>query len=290
MSERARYPAGVPCWVETLQPDLSAALAFYGPLFGWEFAGPSPMPGEPPEQYFVARVSGRDVAGVGSPPREGRPGAPTWRTSIRVDSADEAAARAITAGGSLRSGPLDIPAAGRLAVLADPAGALVGVWEARAREGAQLVNEPRAWALSALRSADPDGSRKFYGSVFGWQPETLGAPGSQLTLWRLPGYVGGQPNQPVPRDVVGIMTPLGDNASPDEQLSHWSVDFFVDDVDASADRAAKLGGTVVVPPHDTPGFRGAVLADPQGAVFSVSMQTAATTPPVHDAAPGQVRS
>ena len=66
MSERDQYPAGVPCWVETLQPDPQAALDFYGPLFDWEFAGPGPVPGDPPGKYFVARVRGRDVAGIGS--------------------------------------------------------------------------------------------------------------------------------------------------------------------------------------------------------------------------------
>jgi predicted enzyme related to lactoylglutathione lyase len=95
MSERERYPAGVPCWVETLQPDPRAALDFYGPLFGWEFAGPGPMPGDPPGEYYVARVRGR------------------------VDSADEAAARATDAGGCLLGGPLDVPPVGRLAVLTD---------------------------------------------------------------------------------------------------------------------------------------------------------------------------
>ena len=80
MSERERYQAGVPCWVETLQPDVQAALDFYGSLFGWEFAGPGSMPGDRPGQYFVARVRGRDVAGIGSlPTRDGLPAA-TWVT------------------------------------------------------------------------------------------------------------------------------------------------------------------------------------------------------------------
>jgi len=68
MSEREEYPAGVPCWVETLQPDPRAARDFDGPLFGWEFAGPGFMPGDLPGEYFVARVEGRDVAGIGSLP------------------------------------------------------------------------------------------------------------------------------------------------------------------------------------------------------------------------------
>jgi predicted enzyme related to lactoylglutathione lyase len=49
-----------------------------------------------------------------------------------------------------------------------------------------------------------------------------------------------------------------------------SANFWIADADAAAAKAGELGGRVVVEPHDTPGFREAVLADPQGAVFSVS--------------------
>ena len=95
MSEREEYPAGVPCWVETLQPDPRAALEFYGAVFGWEFTGPGPMPGDLAGEYFVARVNGRDVAGIGSlPDAGGSPGA-VWSTSVRVDNADAAGRPAI---------------------------------------------------------------------------------------------------------------------------------------------------------------------------------------------------
>lgn len=270
MSERERYPAGVPCWVDTLQPDLQASLNFYGPLFKWEFVGPSSMPSSATGEYFVARVRGRDVAGIGSSTDVGRSSKPTWLTHIRVDSADEATARAIAAGGTRHNGPFDALPAGRLAVLSDPGGAAFCVWEAKTREGAQLVNEPQAWALSLLRTTDLDGSKAFYGTVFGWQPETFGPPDARMALWRLPGYVGGVPEQPVPRDVVGVMTPLSEDGRPDAERSHWSVDFWVHDADATASLAASLGGTVIVPPNDTPGFRSAVLEDPQGALFSVT--------------------
>ncbi|HEX9399397.1 MAG TPA: VOC family protein [Anaeromyxobacter sp.] len=268
MSERERYPPGVPCWVETLQPDPQAALEFYGPLFGWEFVGPGPMPGDPPGRYFVARLRGRDVAGIGSSTNRSGAPAPTWSTYVRVASAGEAAEKAKKAGGSVRDGPFDVLPAGRMAVLADPAGALVCVWEARARDGAQLVNEPRAWAMSVLDTTDPEGAKAFYGAVFGWQPESFDAAGARMTLWRLPGYVGGEPEQPVPRDVVGVM--IAGEGSPGAAPPHWSVELWVDSADATAEHAARLGGKVIVPPHDTPGFRSAVVKDPQGAVFSVS--------------------
>jgi predicted enzyme related to lactoylglutathione lyase len=72
MPERNDYPPGVPCWVDMLQPDAQAAARFYGELMGWTFEGPGTMPGNPPGQYFVARLDGRDVAGIGSRPSKGR--------------------------------------------------------------------------------------------------------------------------------------------------------------------------------------------------------------------------
>jgi len=271
MSEREQYPAGVPCWVESLQPDPRAALGFYGPLFGWEFAGPGPMPGDPPGEYYVARVAGRDVAGIGSAPEPRSAGGAAWSTYIRVDSADAAAASAARAGGTLRDGPFDVLPAGRMAVLEDPAGAVVCVWEAAGREGAQLINAPRAWAMSLLETADPAASSAFYGAMFGWQAEPV-APGAPVVLWRLPGYVGGEPEQPVPRDVVGVMSTLAGSSAPMD--ARWRVDFWVDDADGTAERAVALGGEVVVAPHEQPMFRSAVLADPAGATFSINQRMA----------------
>jgi predicted enzyme related to lactoylglutathione lyase len=119
---------------------------------------------------------------------------------------------------------------------------------------------------------DPEGAKAFYGAVFGWHADTFELGGGEVALWRLEGYVGGEPQQPVPRDVVGTMAAMSAEGFPDEAPPHWSVDFWVDDVDATADKAAELGGRVIAPPYDIPGagLRQAVLADPQGATFSVT--------------------
>jgi uncharacterized protein len=272
MSEREHYPAGVPCWVETLQPDPRAALEFYGPLFGWEFAGPGPMPGGLPGEYFVARVGSRDVAGIGSLPDAGGPPVALWSTYVRVTSADEAVERATAAGASLLAGPLDALPAGRLAVLVDPVGAGVCVWEARGREGAQLVNEPRTWAMSSLHTTDGEAAKAFYAAVFGWQPEAFGPAEAPLTLWRLPGYAGDEA-QPLPHDVVAVMAPT--TGAPAAVPPHWNVNLRVADTDATVEQATGLGGQVIVPPIDTLGLRSAAVADPQGGVFSISQVTAA---------------
>src|ERR1035437_167744 len=237
LSERETYPAGVPCWVETLQPDPRAALDFYGQLLGWEFGDPGPMPGALRGEYYVARVKGRDVAGIGSLPDLGGPAVPLWNTYIRVESANEAVATAQAAGGKLLIGPLEALPAGRLAVLVDPVGA---AFCGRAAGGRGVL----AWGATWAR---------------GRAPRERAAP------------VGDETQQPIPRDVAAVMAPPGDAAAPIPP--HWNVNFYVDGVDATVAHATSLGGQVIVPPLDTPGFRSAALTDPQGAAFSISQLT-----------------
>ena len=261
MSRREDYPAGVPCFVDTLTADLDTAMGFYGGIFGWEFAGPGAMPGDPPGDYYVARLHGDDVAGLGTLPASGAaPTPPGWNTHVAVDSVGETADRARAAGGTVLVEPFGVPPAGRMAVIADPAGAAFVAWEAGDRAGAARVNEPSAWSMSLLATPDPAAAREFYGELFGWQAEEFGP---SLWLFRRPGYVGGEPSQPVPRDVVAAM-------AAGEGPATWSVDFWIADAEAAAAAAAGLGGTVVAEPFEEAMFRRAVLAAPDGATFSVS--------------------
>ncbi|HEY6886485.1 MAG TPA: VOC family protein, partial [Solirubrobacter sp.] len=164
-------------------------------------------------------------------------------------------------GGTVLLEPMDALPAGRLAVIVDPTGAAFAIWEAREREGAELVNEAGTWTMSSLHTPDPTAASAFYGALFGWEPEPFGP----MTLLRLEGYIGGRAKQPIPRDVVAVMAPPAPDIPP-----HWNVNLQVSDADLTAEMTANLGGAVIEGPFDTPGFRNAVLADPQGAVFSVS--------------------
>ena len=251
MSERDAYQPGVPCWVDILVDDPTRAMDFYRPLFGWEFDGPGPG------DYYEARLRDRPVAGVGAAP-EGVP--PAWNTYVSVASAEHAIQAAVSAGASVVAEPFDALPAGRVAVLADPTGAPIGLWEPADRLGCQLVNEPSAYAMSMLQTREQDAAARFYHAVFGWEIEPF-APGA--TLFRLPGYVGGEPAQPVPRDVVAVMAANGERA-------RWKVDFWVHDADALAGQVEELGGRVLAPPADAGPLRQAVLGDPFGAAFSVT--------------------
>jgi predicted enzyme related to lactoylglutathione lyase len=245
MSERSGYEPGVPCWVDTWQGDGEATAGFYTQLFGWEAAR---------GEYSMFRLRGRDVAGLGGEAVE--PAA--WTTYVQVDDADAAAARVADAGGTLVREPFASLDGGRIAIAADPAGAVFGIWQLGEHRGAEVINEPGAWAMSTLLHPDPERAKAFYAAVFGWETEDFGP----ATLFRLPGYVGGEPQQPVPRDVVAVMM--------EGDPPRWTPDFWVHDADGAAARAGELGGRVLMPPSDTGVGRTAVLADPAGAVFSIS--------------------
>ncbi|WP_028068084.1 VOC family protein [Solirubrobacter soli] len=251
MSERHEYPAGVPCWADVLVPDPGAAEDFYGDVFGWDFT-------EPTENgYRVARIRGLDVAGLGTLTSA----MPSWNTYIRVESVEAASERATEDGGTVLVAPFDVLPAGRIAVIADPTQAVFALWEAVDREGAQLINEPGTWQMSSLHTHEPEAAAAFYQALFGWEIQEFGG----ATLFRLPGYVGGRSRQPIPQDVVAVMAPRELSVPP-----HWNVNLQVSDVDLTAEAATAQGGTLIAPPFDTPGFRNAVIQDPQGAVFSVS--------------------
>ena len=275
MPERDHYIAGVPCWVDSSQPDPERSLEFYRSLFGWELE--NVMPPGAPQKYFMARVRGGDVAAIGSLP-EGMPQRSSWNTYIAVANADATAAKVREAGGSVLTEPFEVMTSGRMAVVSDPEGAVFSLWQANEHFGARVVNEHGAVNFNGLNTRDVEGAKAFYGAVFGWTTLTIDAG----TMWTLPGYgddlerdnpglrqmvadMGG----PVGfENVVASIQPIG--ADKPELPAHWSVTFGVDDADAAAAKAVDLGGTVTVAPFDAPWSRLTILSDPQGASFIAS--------------------
>jgi predicted enzyme related to lactoylglutathione lyase len=227
---------------------------------------------------------GGDVAAVRSIPEVAPPTA-MWNTYFWVDSADETASKVRDAGGGVVMEPFDFMKVSRMAVFTDPEGAAFCVWEAKEHKGARLVNDPGALVFNGLNTRDVEGARSFYGSVFGWHTLAIGGGGEG---WALPGYgdyleryhpdlrkrmaEAGAPEGF--EEVVGSINPIAYHER--DTPAHWSVTFAVDDADATAAKAAELGGQVIVPPFDaswsTPTYtiRVTVLGDPQGATFSAS--------------------
>jgi predicted enzyme related to lactoylglutathione lyase len=250
-----RYQHGVPSWVDVSSPDPARAKEFYASLFGWEIAEGPPEAGG----YAIAQVRGRSVAGIGPQMNPAAP--PAWTTYVDVDSADAAVELVRASGGMVFMEPMDVMDVGRLAIFADPTGAVIGLWQPGTHLGAQVVNETNTWSWSELLTTDVERDQQFYASVFGWSALTHGEGAGAYTEFQLAGADG------TPRSIAGMMPkpPM----MPAEVPPFWNVYFTVDDVDAAKDSITKLGGTVVMGPMDIEPGRFLTAADPTGAAFNV---------------------
>jgi hypothetical protein len=197
--------------------------------------------------YRLAEVRGLPVAGIMPLMQSGAPA--MWATYIATDDADATAKAVAAGGGQTFVAPMDVLTEGRMAVFADPSGAVFGAWQAGRHIGAGIVNEPGALSWNELATRQPELAIPFYAGVFGWGESSEGS----YTSWTL----GGRP--------IGGM----DDSVPAEVPAQWRVYFAVADTDATVATVAESGGSVVMAPMDIPQGRIAALADPQGASFCV---------------------
>jgi uncharacterized protein len=266
VTQTRTYPHGVPCWVDVEQPDVDAAARFYGDLFDWTFEDGADG------AYLIASLDGPDVAGIG------RGDGGTWSTYVAVDDADASAQAVRDAGGTVEGEAADAGPGGREARIADPSGARLRLWQARARPGAQVVNAPGSWNFSDLHTSDPAAAQSFYASLFGWELEDMGF----ATIIRRPGY-GDHLEATVD---PGIRTRQAEVSAPPGfedaiawlaraaagEPDHWHVTFAVGDRDDAAASAERLGATIVAS-QDTQWTRTALIRDPQGAELTLSQFT-----------------
>ncbi len=282
VTARAGYPAGVPCWIDVEPPDVDAAIDFYGGVFGWTFEDRRPAGARSADRYAIASLDGLAVAGVGVP-RDGTvaatSGPPTWNTYVAVDDADGVAATAWRSGGRVLQPPTDVVPAGRTAVIADPAGAAMRLWQAGTNRGAQVVNADGTWNWSNLAVAEPAAVGDFYRTVFGWELVAVDVGGDEALMVCRPGYgdllAELEPGIRERQDESGAPPGFADAVAWVEQVpagspATWRIVFAVADTDATVRRAVELGGEVRVEPSDAGPVRVAVLADDQGTEFTVS--------------------
>lgn len=246
------YAPGTPCWVDLTVPDQRAALDFYRALFGWE--------GEvgPPETggYAVCTLNGKPVAGIATAmATDGGPTPPTvWTTYFAASDADAGEKRIAESGGTVVMPGADVLTLGRMALAADPTGAVFGLWQARDFLGAQVVNEPGAFIWSELNTGDPDAAARFYSAVLG------------ITRTPMEGEEGYFALDVDGRTVAGMQ---GLDKMPPGTPSHWLTYFAVDDTDRALDALVRAGGRVLRPAFDMTAGRMAVVQDPQGGKFAV---------------------
>jgi predicted enzyme related to lactoylglutathione lyase len=255
-----RYPHGLPGWVDLSTPDPAAATDFYTALFGWTA---QLRPTGTGTDYTMLLLEQKLVCGLGPQMQEGV-GA-VWTTYVLVGDADEIVAATPDAGGQVLMPAMDVLTSGRMAVVADPGGAVLGLWQPRDHQGADVFNEPGTICWNELQSRDLGAALPFYEEMFGWRWERTAVGRDDYFVAHLDAK--GSQAEGVDTSVAGAMAaPPG---LPQEMPSVWNVYVSVADVPAVAAAAAAAGGAVMVEPTEFDWGRFAVLADPQGGVFSV---------------------
>jgi len=249
------FEHGAPCWTDLSTNEPARAKNFYSTLFGWTYQDNDMGGGN---YYSMARLEGRDAAAIyGQGEAEVEQGvAPRWSTYINVDDVDAAAAKVVPAGGTLMMQPFDVMGMGRMALMFDPTGAVVALWQFTGHAGARVVNEPGAMTWHELSTRDTDVAGKFYEELLGWHSHSEDMGGFDYTVFHI-----------THDNPAGGMVKL-DEASAGVR-PHWMVYFAVEDCDATVRLAVGNAGKIVVPPSDIPPGRFAILSDPQGAVFAV---------------------
>jgi predicted enzyme related to lactoylglutathione lyase len=217
------WPVGTPAWTDLMTPDREVARAFYGELFGWDFVEGGADTGS----YVQAHINGRPVAGLGEGPADQPAESADWTTYLAVDDIETTTRLVTEAGGTALMPPIELGEFGRMAMVADPAGAVFGLWQSGDHIGARLVNVPGAMCWNEALSEDFEASKAFYSKVFGYTLQDLSGPDFE--------YVG---LQVAGRTVAG----LGAIGTEMEVRSHWLSYFAVDSADAIVARAVGLGG------------------------------------------------
>lgn len=253
MGARTQYRPGTLSWVDLSTTDVDDAKRFYGELFGWTYDDQDAGGGA---VYSMAKVGDDSVAAVNAQQEDERARGipPHWNNYVTVEDVDASAPRAAELGGSVHVEPFDVLTAGRMAVIADPTGAVLCLWTPRDNIGATRVNEPGCLTWNDCVTTDPDTARSFYEGLFGWRYEGMGEGGTEYWVC----YNGDRTNG-------GLMK------TPEEGMpSFWYPYFAVENADDAKARVEALGGTPTMGPIEVPAGRFVVATDPQGAVFALS--------------------
>lgn len=255
MRKIEKHPAGAFCWVELATSDQNAAKTFYSALFGWSVVD-APM--GPDDFYTMFKLHDRDAGAAYTlrPEQRTQGVPPNWITYIAVDDADETARRAGELGATVLAQPFDVFEVGRMAVIQDPTGAVFCLWQAKCNSGLGIAGVDGTFCWADLSTPDPERAGRFYSDLFGWKTiRDEHDPSGYIHIKNGEEFIGG--------------IPPGKRRNPNVP-PHWMIYFQTSNCDATARKAEQLGGTLVLPPVSMENVgRMAIVADPQGATFSV---------------------
>ena len=243
MSDKV-YRHGHFVWRELTSTDLGKARAFYPALFGWTLSD-MPMPNG---TYTIIKNGEKQIGGMmGTPP--GAPPMSYWTSYASVKDIDAVIRETTERGGKVLMGPHTAENVGRFGILADPAGAVVAAITQEHGDGAASMPGVHEFVWESLNTHDAARATPFYEKVLGLTAKT---ENGMTTLHAADGMVAD----------VGV--------APPGMPSHWVTHVAVEKLEHSRGLVEKLGGKVVMPEIQVPGYgRLAIVQDPAGAFFSI---------------------
>jgi predicted enzyme related to lactoylglutathione lyase len=251
-----KHAPGDFCWIELATNNQNAAIDFYSKIFGWSANN---MPMGPNDFYTIFQLAGRDAAAAMAlrPDQASHGVPPHWNLYVSVESADASAARAVQLGAKVLAPPFDVFDSGRMAVIQDPTGAAISIWQAIHHPGTGISASHGTLCWADLSTPDQARAGQFYSDLFGWQIMKEDEDPAH-NYWHIKNgqeFIGGIP--PSAHHKPGVP-------------AHWLAYFTVSNCDATAAAAKSLGATLYMPPTDFEDVgRISILADPQGAAFAI---------------------
>ena len=253
--------AGFPIWYELMSSDVAGVRDFYRATLGWDIPADADAMPNGSEYRIIGREDGGHAGGVLTitPGMAASGMASAWVPYFHVADADAAAKDIAAAGGAIYLPPTDMPGAGRIAMAADPQGAMFYVIDPQppedqpdARSGVFSVSEAGHCRWNEITTTDADSTRQFYTRLFGWSADDA-MPMGDLGEYRFIEADGVQ---------IGAINPvIAEGATP-----HWGPVFGVSDIEAAKAAVEASGGTVTHDIHEIPGGEFVFYGfDPSGA-------------------------
>lgn len=233
-------PQGTPCWID-IQTDVPRAKDFYGAVMGWSFQDIAQAPG-----WVMAMDGDQPVAGIG-------PGEPRdWLIFLHVADIQSAAEAMVAAGGTLSTPPGEVGSLGHAAMVQDPGGATIGLWQPGTHQGFVISGNPGTPVWFELNSHKGELVRDFFSKSMELEAQAMPGPMTYFTL-----HADGKPR-------YGVMQMQEARVA---EQNAWIVYFQCPEVDTKAEEVKALGGQVLAGPFDSPFGRIAVCTDPMGSRF-----------------------
>ena len=250
---------GWPVWYELMTGNPAAVAPFYKAVMGWDIPAEGMVMANGADYRFIARADGGhegavltyDAANAGSPSM--------WAVYFSTPDCDAAVDQALAMGATVHMPPTSLPGAGRIAMLADPQGAMFYLIDPQPPEGEAPPaigvfdqTRPGHCCWHELNTDDAPGQEVFYTSLLGWQVNgEMPMPDGHSYRFLEAGGTG-----------IGAIGSM----KPDGMPSLWLPYFRVASIAAAQSAVVANGGTVVMGPHDVPGEDTIIVAtDPAGA-------------------------